>query len=221
MNRRRVPTLKLRAVAVLLLALFAGLALAAPRTAAPRGPAPVEGTDYVLIADGAPYAPVAGRVEVAEVFSYTCGACAAFEPQLHAWAARLPATARLVRVPVPWQQAYARAYLAGEALGVTARAHPAVFRALHDDRALPRNASVDELATFYARHGASAERFRAAYASEGTTAQLDRAAKFIERSGVEGTPTLMINGRYRVRGSSFEDTLRIADHLIARERAAR
>ena len=34
------------------------------------------------------------------------------------------------------------------------------------------------------------------------------------------TPTLVVNGKYRVKGKSFEDMLRIADQLIARERAA-
>jgi len=41
------------------------------------------------------------------------------------------------------------------------------------------------------------------------------------RSGVEGTPTLIINGRYRVMGRRLEDILVIADQLIARERAQR
>ncbi|MET0131256.1 MAG: thiol:disulfide interchange protein DsbA/DsbL, partial [Stenotrophomonas chelatiphaga] len=35
-----------------------------------------------------------------------------------------------------------------------------------------------------------------------------------------GTPSLIINGKYLVKGKSFPDMLRIADHLIARERNA-
>jgi len=41
------------------------------------------------------------------------------------------------------------------------------------------------------------------------------------RSQVGGTPTLVINGKYRVLGRSYEDMLRIADALIARERGGR
>ena len=126
-----------------------------------------------------------------------------------------------MRVPAPWQEAFGRAYFAGEALGVTARAHPAVFDAVHERGTLPRNPSADELAAFYRQYGADAARFRAAYASAKTTALLERAAGFIERSGAEGTPALVVNGRYLVRGRSADDTLRIAAHLIARERAAR
>jgi thiol:disulfide interchange protein DsbA len=41
------------------------------------------------------------------------------------------------------------------------------------------------------------------------------------RSGVSQTPTLIVNGKYRVIGTSFEDMLRITDALVAQERAAR
>jgi thiol:disulfide interchange protein DsbA len=40
------------------------------------------------------------------------------------------------------------------------------------------------------------------------------------RSGVQGTPTLVIDGKYRVLGKSYDDMLRIANQLIAQERAA-
>ncbi|MNP76296.1 Thiol:disulfide interchange protein DsbA precursor [compost metagenome] len=49
---------------------------------------------------------------------------------------------------------------------------------------------------------------------------MDKAEQFIRSSGVEGTPTLVVNGKYRILGRNFDDTLRIADQLVARERAA-
>ena len=40
------------------------------------------------------------------------------------------------------------------------------------------------------------------------------------RSVVSSTPTLVINGKYRITGGKgWEDKVRIADHLIAMERA--
>jgi len=33
-----------------------------------------------------------------------------------------------------------------------------------------------------------------------------------------GTPTMIVNGKYRILGSSYKDMLRIADQLIAKER---
>ena len=40
------------------------------------------------------------------------------------------------------------------------------------------------------------------------------------KSGANSTPTLIVNGKYKVTGNSFEDMLRIASQLVARERAA-
>ena len=57
-------------------------------------------------------------------------------------------------------------------------------------------------------------------ASPAIDAQLEQAREFMLRSGVEGTPSIVVNGKYRVIGTSFEDMLRITDHLVARERAA-
>lgn len=214
-----------RALTLLFAALLLpALAVAAGQPAAPRGPAPVEGADFVRIDGGAPYAPAAGTIEVAEVFGYTCPACARFEPMIATWKAKLPADVRVRYVPAPFGGPwipYARAYFAGEALGITAEAHPRVFRALHEAGELPRNPTVDELASFHAGMGVPVARFHAAYAAPAVDTQLERARAFIERSGVEGTPAIVVNGKYRVLGSSYEDMLRITEHLIARERAAR
>ena len=50
-------------------------------------------------------------------------------------------------------------------------------------------------------------------------AKLKRATQFITRSGVDSTPAMVVNGKYKVIGKSFEDSLRITDHLVAQERA--
>ena len=46
----------------------------APAATPPQGPAPVEGTDFVTIANGQPFQPLNGQIEVVEVFGYTCPA---------------------------------------------------------------------------------------------------------------------------------------------------
>ncbi|MGE8281788.1 MAG: thiol:disulfide interchange protein DsbA/DsbL, partial [Stenotrophomonas sp.] len=51
-------------------------------------------------------------------------------------------------------------------------------------------------------------------------AKVNRAKQFAQRSKISGTPSLIVNGKYLVKGKSYDDMLRIADHLIARERAA-
>ncbi|MGH8077989.1 MAG: DsbA family protein, partial [Lysobacter sp.] len=99
--------------------------------------------------------------------------------------------------------------------------HEAMFRALHVDGTLPLSRPTpEEIAAFYAGHGADAQRFVAAMASPEIEAQLTRARDFMIRSGVESTPSIVVNGKYLVIGHS-SDMLRIADHLVARERAAK
>lgn len=215
-------TVLARAGFAALLLLTASLAFAStPAAWAPQGAAPVEGVDYVVIDGGAPFEPVRGRVEVAEVFGYACPHCARFEPALRAWARTLPPDVRVVGVPAPWD-GYSRAYLAARALRVPDAAHGALFRALHEDGSLPlRSPQPEEIAQFYARYDIAPARFMAAMQAPATQAGLRRAAEFIERAGVEGTPTVVVNGRYRVTARTQADVLRIAGHLVARERRAR
>lgn len=207
--------------AVVLPALLAGAVLAHPASAAE----PVAGVDYVEIPDGGPFEAADGRIEVVEAFSYVCHHCADFEPVLEAWARRLPADVRLERVPAGFASAwvpYAQAYYAAESLGVLDRTHAGLFVALHEKRSLPmQNAAPEEIAVYFAEHGVPAEQFVAAMRKPEIEARLERARQYLMRSGVDGTPTLIVAGKYRVRGRTHDDILRIADHLIARERAAR
>ena len=186
--------------------------------------APLAGEDYVLIDGGQPYQPLAGKtIEVIEVFGYWCHHCAEFEPQVEAWKQKLPADVRFTYVPAVFSDddAFARAYFAASDAGALGRTHDDMFRAIHDDRILASNATIDEIAWFYGEHGLVPAKMKAAMTSPAMTARLQRARDFALRSGVEGTPSLVINGRYRVRGRTHDDTLRIASQLIAQLRAAR
>lgn len=209
---------------ILIRRLLLALLALAPMTTLASPTAPVAGEDYEEIADGRPYRPQAGKIEVAEVFGYTCPHCAHFAPQFEQWAARQPKDVRVTLVPAafggPWD-GFARAYLAAEALGVAGKSHEAMFRAIHDTHSMPsQNVSADEFATFYAGYGVTPQRFVETLKSDKTQAALLEARQFAQRSGLTGTPSLVVNGRYLVNARSFEDMLRIADALVARERTA-
>lgn len=192
--------------------------------AAPATPALVEGKDYELIATPGPFAPLAGKVEVVEVFGYTCPHCARFEPLLEAWVSKQPADVRFTLVPAVfggYWDSYARAFYAAEQVGVVKRSHADVFKALHEQGSLPiQNVSPDELATFYAKYGVQPQRFVEALRSQQVNDKVSNARAFAMRVRPSGTPAVIINGKYLVRGESFEDSLRIASALVARERAA-
>jgi thiol:disulfide interchange protein DsbA len=187
----------------------------------------VPGRDYVDIANGLPFAAQAGKVEVVEVFGYTCPHCAHFEPMLEAWKAKQPADVNLVRVAAPfggWWQPFAKGYYAAESLGLVEKTHAAMFNAIHVENALPKPPSIatdKQVAGFYKQHGADPAAFEQRMNSPEVAQALHRAMAFIERSGVDSTPTMVVDGKYRVIGQSPEDTLRIVDALVARERAAR
>jgi thiol:disulfide interchange protein DsbA len=203
---------------LLLLALLP-LAACAADTAAP-----VEGRDYELIAEPGPFAPLAGKIEVVEVFGYPCIHCAHFEPLLETWVGKLPADVRFTAVPAAFGghwDAYARAFYAAEQTGVLKRSHADVFKALHEQRSLPmQNVSPQELATFYAGYGVQPQRYIDALRSDQVDEKVKAARAFAMRVRVPGTPALIVNGKYLVKGRSFEDQLRIAGALVERERAA-
>ena len=204
------------------LALFALLFSGA--THAQSRPAPlVEGEDYVTIAQGIPFAQAKGKVEIAEVFGYWCHHCNDFQPMVDAWKPRLPAGVDFVYVPATFdpEDPFARAYFAARALKLPPRVHNELFRAIHAARSLPMNASDRELADFHSRYGVSAAKFLETMNSRGVAAQMRWARKFIETSGVQGTPTLIVAGKYRVLGRTKQDMLRIAAQLAAQLRTTR
>ena len=183
----------------------------------------VEGRDYVVIPGGQPLKFEPGKVEVVEVFAYWCHACDTFQPMVSKWQRRLPADVAFRYLPAAFTQndIGARAYFAAESMDALAKTHEATFRAIHAEQSLPaRGASVDEYATLYAGFGLDREKVVAAMRSPATDARMEAARGFMLASGVEATPSMVVNGRYRVVGRSYEDLLRITDLLVARERAA-
>ncbi|MEJ7745784.1 MAG: thiol:disulfide interchange protein DsbA/DsbL [Luteimonas sp.] len=182
----------------------------------------VAGTDYEVIEGGTPFEPLAGKIEVTEVFGYWCHVCADFQPMVDVWKRKLPKDVRFTYVPLEATggDPFARGYYAAKSTGLLAGTHNAVFAAVHAQQALPKNPTADELAAFYIARGANPKAFNAALQSAATTASVKRAREFALRSNVPGTPTVIVNGRYRVLGRSLQDMLRITDALIAQIRLA-
>src|SRR5690554_1016880 len=183
----------------------------------------VENRDFVTIAGGQPLAVEAGKIEVVEVFGYWCHVCNDFQPQLSAWERKLAPDVAFRYLPAAFTLAdtYARAYFAAESLGALARTHEPTYHAIHAEQSLPsRGASVDEIARLYGGFGLEPAAVAREMRSPAADARMEAARAFIVATGVQGTPSIIVNGRYRVIGRSFGDMLRITDLLVARERAA-
>lgn len=217
---KRLPVL-----IVLLLGLLAAGACSADNTNAANGSRKWEaGADYVVLEP--PVATSTGdKVEVAEVFSYACPHCAHFQPYADELRSKLPATAQFVLVPAVFNaswEPFARAFYTAQALGLVDKTHQALFDAIHRDH-LPLN-NIDSLAHFYAGYGADAGNFLSTANSFVIDAKMAHAAELVRSYGVEGTPTLVVNGKYRVaantqRGIGFTEMVQIALQLAQQDAA--
>ena len=122
----------------------------------------------------------------------------------------------------PEWEPYARAYYTAESLGVLDKTHQALFDALHRDH-LPMR-TIDDLADFYAQHGVDKAKFLATSGSFEVESKLSRAAQIVKADGVDGTPSIVVNGKYRVTGASaggYPQLIELVDWLVKKEIAAK
>ena len=203
----------------------------AAAAAAAQSPPPVAGTDYIEIPGGEPFATTDGRIEVAEIFGYTCGHCAAVQPTVRALKAKLPPDVNLVYIPAAFGgswDTYAKAFYAAEAMGLLDKTHDAMFRAIHIDRKLKGMSGEDtpeQIAAFYTAYGADPGQFTSSMQSFAVATKVNRAKQYINGAFVNGddpsTPSFLVNGKYRIKGKSQDDMLRILNQMIVAERAKR
>jgi protein dithiol oxidoreductase (disulfide-forming) len=165
------------------------------------------------------------RIEVVEVFWYGCIHCFHLDPLIKAWQKKLQADVDFHRSPALWNgpmAIHAQAFYAAQALGVLDKMHDPLFEALNVRR--KALSDVDQLAAFFAEHGVDEKAFRKAFGSFVVQSNVKQADARARSYRIEGTPELIVNGKYRVSGKSAggqEKMLPVVDFLIARERAER
>lgn len=183
----------------------------------------IPGLDYVKIQDGKPLEAANGKIVVEEFFNYACPVCDNFEPWFAPWVAKQPSWVKVVHVPAAFRSdflPYAKAFYAAQALGLIDKTHEAVYDAIHLTHKLPgEGMRIDDksIASFYAQYGVSAKTFLAEMQSAAVAGAVHRATEHLKQSKVMGTPSLLIDGRYLVRGRNFPDMLWIASALIEKE----
>lgn len=205
-----------------LLGLMAGLLLLSlPVFAEETAGAFKPGVDYDLIEPPQPTEDPS-KIEVKEFFSHGCSHCYEFEPDLNAWLRKKPASVMFVRQPVsfgrPQWATYARIYLTAEALGVADKVQPEVYKILHEEKKpLQDDKEIEEL---FVKQGVSKGDFEAAYKSFAVEMKVKQADGTVEKYGVTGTPTLVVNGKYRIspeKAKSFARMIEITNALIKQE----
>ena len=181
-------------------------------------------TPYVELTNPVPVA-VPGKIEVVELFWYGCPHCYAFEPTINPWAEKLPKDVNFKRIPAmfggPWD-AHGQLFLTLEAMGVEHKVHNAVFEAIQKQG--KRLTKPEEMADFVATQGVDKDKFLATFNSFAIQGQIKQAKELAQKYGVQGVPTLIVNGKYRFDLGTTggpEATLNVADQLIAKERAAK
>lgn len=205
---------------------------ALPETPQPAAPAPVmpdpanaprEGVDYTVLPEPQPTFGTGG-IEVAEVFAYTCIHCANLQPTINTWKPTLASDVRFRYVPGAFggpSDNFARGFFAAETMGLLDKTHDGVFKAFFVDRKF-QTGSLEEIADHYASQGADRDAFLSTMNSFAVTAKVNRARQFAQRTNVQATPTMIINGKYSATTTNDrgpEGLLATIEYLVAVERA--
>jgi thiol:disulfide interchange protein DsbA len=179
------------------------------------------GKDYELI-EPPQHTADPSKIEVREFFSYACPHCYQFEPYLAPWLKKKPESVEFIRQPVvfgrPQWATYARIYFTAEALGVVDKIHGDVYRTLHDERKDLQ--SEADIARFFADHGVPEPEFEKAYKSFSVDMKVKQADGIVNSyKKITGTPSMAVNGKYVVKGDTYDRMFEIADVLIKHEAA--
>ncbi|MSQ69317.1 MAG: thiol:disulfide interchange protein DsbA/DsbL [Gammaproteobacteria bacterium] len=181
-----------------------------------------EGVQYQLISPAVPTGDPA-TIEVVELFWYGCPHCFALAPLVHDWLKTKPNDVTFKLVPAifsPQWSIHARAMYAAQALGVDDKLHRPLFDAIHVDHRKLTN--EDELVAFAGEQGIDKAEFRKAFESPTVEARVKKAALLTREYGIDGVPSVIVNGKYRITAASAggqDKILAIANFLIDKERA--
>jgi thiol:disulfide interchange protein DsbA len=202
----------------------------------------VEGKDYERIDPAQPKLTGTDKIEVVEAFSYGCPACNAYHPTMNQLVKELPSNAVAAFLPASFMPqenwvTLQRAYLTAQALGVADKANDAMYTAVWGTRELssenpdgtglkPKDAlpTIDDIAKVYAKFGADPKEFAAVANSFTINTKMKRSDELMKAYGVDGTPTLIIDGKYRVSPLKLGDpakSIQLVNWLVAKEAAGK
>ena len=179
-----------------------------------------EGIDYTELAKRQT-TESGDKVEVLEVFMYSCPHCFHLEPTIDKWLATKPENVEFRRMPAvfgPKVVPHARAFYAAEMMGVEDKFHMPLFRALHEQK--KQIYDEDALVAFAEEQGIDGVEFRKTYNSFYVNMKVRTAQEMGKRYGIDGVPSVIVNGKYRTSPSqtgSRDKMVKVIDYLIGVE----
>ena len=205
--------------------------------ATPAAPVWVEGTNYFPIESPRPPPLPHGKVAVTEVFSYACPACNQFVPIMHRLVRSLPANAVVDYLPASFNSSedwpvFQLAYCTAQALGIAEQWHDAMFDAVWHTNELAvidpapgrikeHLPTIEDAARFYNRHaGVPVEKFLSTAKSFAVDFKVRSDEDLIKAYGVDRTPTIVVNGKYRLHVQSAggaDELIELVNWLVAKE----
>lgn len=202
--------------------LLSALAFFAPAHVSAQGPVDPEGK-YDLIAPPQP-TESPGKVEIVDVFWYGCPHCYRFLTSMEKLEKRKADYIVIRRMPAIFRESWeihARAYYTASLLNKVDAIHRPLFEAIHEENR-PLD-SREALRAFFVAHGVDGEAFDKTFDSFAVETMLRKSTVMQGRYGVRGTPSVIVNGKYRVSGSgagSYDGMAAVAEALAAREHKA-
>jgi thiol:disulfide interchange protein DsbA len=182
------------------------------------------GKEYELLSP--PQAVETGKkIEVLELFAYTCPHCFDLEADINKWAKQLPKDVEFRRLPAIFRDdwiPFAKVFYTLEAMGLTERLHGEFFNAIHvrHTRFNDDNAIFD----WVEKQGAPRKSFIDIYSSFSTQSKALRAKQLTKAYGISGVPAVIVDGKYRTSVSntgSHAGLLSALDQLIKQARQER
>ena len=154
------------------------------------------------------------KIEVIDFFFYGCQYCNDLLPRLERWRRGMPADVVMRHIPVVRHDSWvplAKTYFTLEAMGEVERLHPAVFHSYHVEDLYMSQEKV--IAEWAGKQGLDREKFMGIYRSDETRQKVERARKQTMAYEIQGTPSLVVDGRFLTDGASAK-TIEILDRMV-------
>lgn len=186
-----------------------------------------EGKNYTRMIPTQPTVGGADKIEVAEVFMYSCPHCYDLEAYINRWAEDKDPNIRFVRIPASFNQLallHAQLYYTEIFLGKSGKLRdPIAFRNMVFEeyhRRSNRLTSQMAIQRLFARAGVSADDFNRIWNSFEVNQALRVAADLARRYNITSVPMVIVNGKYRTdmgMAGSYPKLIELIDELTVRE----